>query len=67
MGSDAGESEIDGGVLRSALPESEKVGFGFVETAGSLLSRRVRARLSWYWELVGSQVRAARKAAMASS
>ena len=34
VGGDAGESEIDGGVLRSALPEGEEVGFGFVETAG---------------------------------
>ena len=34
MGGDAGQSEIDGGVLRSALPESDEVGFGFVETAG---------------------------------
>ena len=34
VGGDAGESKIDGGVLRSALPESEEVGFGLVETAG---------------------------------
>ena len=34
VGGDAGESEIDSGVLRSALPESDEVGFGFVETAG---------------------------------
>src|SRR5271156_3812002 len=31
-GSDAGESEIDSGVLGCALPESEHIGFRFVET-----------------------------------
>ena len=34
MGGDAGEGEIDSGVLWSALPECEEVGFGFVEPAG---------------------------------
>jgi hypothetical protein len=34
VGGDAGQSEIDGGVLRSALPESDEVGFGFVQAAG---------------------------------
>ncbi len=34
VGGDAGQREIDGGVLRSALPESDEVGFGFVEAAG---------------------------------
>ena len=33
MRGDAGQREIDRGVLRGALPESNQVGFGFVETA----------------------------------
>ena len=33
MGCDAGKSQIDGGVLRRALPESEEVRFGLVESA----------------------------------
>src|SRR5579872_2190651 len=31
---DAGEGEIDGGVLRGALPEGDEIGFGFVEAPG---------------------------------
>ena len=34
VGGNTGQSEIDGGVLRGALPESDQVGFGFVEPAG---------------------------------
>ncbi len=34
MGGDAGQGEIDGGILRGSLPESDEVGFSFVETAG---------------------------------
>jgi len=33
-GGDAAESEIDGTVLRSALPQSEEVGLGFVQALG---------------------------------
>jgi len=33
VGGDAGESEIDGSILWRALPESDEVGLGFVETA----------------------------------
>jgi hypothetical protein len=34
VGGDTCESQVNGSVLRSALPESKEVGFGFVETAG---------------------------------
>jgi len=34
VGGDTGESEIDGCVLRRALPERDEIGFGFVKAAG---------------------------------
>ncbi len=34
VGGDAGESKINGGILRRALPESDEIGLGFVETTG---------------------------------
>lgn len=34
MGGDAGEGEIDSGILRCTLPEREEVGLGFVKAAG---------------------------------
>jgi hypothetical protein len=34
VGGNTGESKIYGGILRGALPQREKVGFGFVEAAG---------------------------------
>ena len=34
VGGDASESETNGSVLGGALPESDEVGFGFVEAAG---------------------------------
>jgi hypothetical protein len=33
MGGDAGEGEIHGGILWSALPQRDEIGFGLVETA----------------------------------
>ena len=34
MSGDSGKSQIHGGILRRPLPESDQVGFGFVETPG---------------------------------
>ena len=43
MGCDAGEREIDGGVLRGALPERDEIGFGFIE-APRIVAVAQRAR-----------------------
>ena len=36
MGGDARQSQVDGRVLRSALPEGDEIGFSLVETAGDV-------------------------------